>query len=169
MGPYEISLRSPYLAFMKHKYLQMAAVLAFFGVIVGCRKPEAPEYQGFENIRLTKTTGKETLISADLRFYNPNHFNLELKRAEVDIFVNDKTAGHSSLDSTIRIPKTDTFSLPVVLKIDLQGLLSNALQILIDKEVNIRMDGKAWLKRSGVPFSVPFHYEGKQPLNSFMQ
>lgn len=143
--------------------------MVLLGTLVGCRKPEAPEYQGFENIRLSKTSGRETLISADLKFYNPNHFNLELKRAEVDIFLNDKPAGRSSLDSSIRIPKTDTFSIPVTLQLDLQSLLSNAFQILLDKQVNIRMDGRAWLKRSGVPFSVPFHYEGKQPLDSFMQ
>ncbi|MDR3715339.1 MAG: LEA type 2 family protein [Puia sp.] len=154
---------------MKQRNWQVWALVVLLGTLVGCRKPEAPEYQGFENIRLSKTSGRETLISADLKFYNPNHFNLELKRAEVDIFLNDKPAGRSSLDSSIRIPKTDTFSIPVTLQLDLQSLLSNAFQILLDKQVNIRMDGRAWLKRSGVPFSVPFHYEGKQPLDSFMQ
>ena len=153
----------------KYNYLPGIAVLAFLWIMIGCHKPEAPEYQGFENIRLSKTTGQQTLVSADLKFYNPNHFNLELKKAEVDIFLNDKPAGRSSIDSTIYIPQTDTFSIPVTLQIDLQSIFSNALQILLDREVKIRMDGKAWLKRSGIPFSVPFHYEGKQPLDSFIQ
>ena len=145
------------------------ASLLLCWVLVACHKPEAPEYQGFQNIRISKTMGQQTLVSADLKFYNPNRFSIELKRAEVDIFLNDKPAGHSSLDSTILIPKSDNFSIPVTLQINLQSVISNALQILLEKEVKIRMDGKVWLKRGGFPISVPFHYEGKQPLDSFIQ
>ncbi len=153
----------------KYRFVSLwAVILGLFG-LVGCHKPEAPEYQGFENIRLSRTTARETQVSASLKFFNPNHFSLDLKRAEVNIYLNDKPAGHSSLDSTIFIPKTDTFSVPVSLTIDMQSIFSNALQILMDKEVKIKMEGKAWLKRGGVPFSVPFQYEGTQPLSSFMQ
>jgi LEA14-like dessication related protein len=153
----------------KYNCLPGIAALALLCILASCHKPDAPEYQGFENIRLAQISGQQTLVSADLKFYNPNRFNLELRKAEVDIFLNDKPAGHSSLDSMIYIHKTDTFSIPVSLQVNLQSIFSNALQILLEKEVKIRMDGRAWLKRGGLPFSVPFHYEGKQPLSSFMQ
>jgi LEA14-like dessication related protein len=134
----------------------------------GCHQPEAPEYYGFQDIMVSKVAGQQTTLSATLKFYNPNPFSLQLKQAEVDVSLNGKHAGHSRLDSTIFIPQRDTFFVPVSMQVDLQSLLSNALQVLLNKQVTIALDGNVKLKRGMIPISRPFHYEGKQDLSSFM-
>lgn len=134
----------------------------------GCHKPEAPEYYGFTDLQLGKSTGQLATLSTTLKFYNPNPFNIELKKAELDVALNGKPAGHSELDSTILIPKKDTFYVPVTLQVNLQSILSNALQILLEKQVNITLDGRVHLQRGMIPFSRPFHYEGKQDLSSVL-
>ena len=135
----------------------------------GCRQAEAPEYYGFQDFRVGKTAGQQTTLATTLKFYNPNPFSLQLKGAEMDVQLNGKPAGHSVLDSTVIIPKKDTFYVPVMLQVNLQGLMSNALQIFMEKQVMVTLDGRVHLKRGLFPFSRPFHYEGKQDLNALLQ
>ncbi|HMH20368.1 MAG TPA: LEA type 2 family protein [Puia sp.] len=135
---------------------------------LSCHKPQAPEYYGFQNLQIAQSAGQQTTLATTIKFYNPNNFGLQLKRAEMDVFVNGKLSGHSLLDTTIFIARKDTFYVPVSLQLDLHSLLSNALQLLLNREVKIALDGRVRLKRDGVPFSVPFHYEANQDLNTLL-
>jgi len=137
--------------------------------MTGCHQPEAPEYYGFQDLRIGNSNGQQATLGTTLKFYNPNPFSLQLKGAEMDVLLNGKPAGHSVLDSTVLIPKKDTFYVPVTLQINLQGLLSNALQVFLEKQVTVTLDGRVRLKRGAIPFSRPFHYEGKQDLNALLQ
>jgi hypothetical protein len=55
------------------------------------------------------------------------------------------------------------------MQLNLQGLLGNALQIFLEKQVTVTLDGRVRLKRGAIPFSRPFHYEGKEDLNALLQ
>ena len=135
----------------------------------GCRQPEAPEYYGFQDLHIGRGEGQQATLGTTLKFYNPNPFSLQLKRAEMDVMLNGRPAGHSVLDSTVLIPKKDTFYVPVTMQLNLQGLLGNALQIFLEKQVTVTLDGRVHLKRGAIPFSRPFHYEGKEDLNELLQ
>jgi LEA14-like dessication related protein len=134
----------------------------------GCRQPEAPEYYGFQSIQVARVTGGQITLATIVKLYNPNPYTLQLKRAEVDVSINGKHAGHSLLDSTILIPKKDTFFVPVALQIDLKSLFSNALSLLQSGQVNLALDGRVKVKKGMMTFNRPFHYEGKQDLNSLL-
>lgn len=143
-------------------------VLALAGM-TGCRQPEAPEYYGFQDLHIGRGEGQQATLGTTLKFYNPNPFSLQLKGAEMDVMLNGRPAGHSVLDSTVLIPKKDTFYVPVTMQLNLQGLLGNALQIFLEKQVTVTLDGRVRLKRGAIPFSRPFHYEGKEDLNALLQ
>ena len=151
---------------INNKLLLFILVLAG---LTGCRRPEAPEYYGFQDLRIGKGEGQQATLGTTLKFYNPNPFGLQLRRAEMDVLLNGKPAGHSILDSTVLIPGKDTFYVPVTMQLNLQGLLSNALQIFLEKQVTVTLDGRVHLKRGAIPFSRPFHYEGKEDLNALLQ
>jgi LEA14-like dessication related protein len=137
--------------------------------MAGCRQPQPMEYFGFQNLQVGAVIGGKTDLSATVKLYNPNSFNLKLKRAEADIVVNGQHAGHSLLDTTIFIPGKDTFYIPVTLELDMRGLFSNALQMLLGKrEAAIVVDGRVKVKKGMFTFNRSFHYEGKQDLNSLM-
>lgn len=137
--------------------------------MTGCRQPEAPEYYGFQDLHIGRGEGQQATLGTTLKFYNPNPFSLQLKGAEMDVMLNGRPAGHSVLDSTVLIPKKDTFYVPVTMQLNLQGLLGNALQIFLEKQVTVTLDGRVRLKRGAIPFSRPFHYEGKEDLNALLQ
>ncbi len=152
---------------VKKWYRWGAMALIFW--LAGCSQPEAPEYYGFQNLQMSRAAGGQAVLSTTVKMYNPNSYSLQLKRAEVDVVINGKHAGHSLLDTTILIPRKDTFYVPLALQIDLNSLFSNALQMLIEKQATIGLDGRVKIKRGMFTFNRPFHYDGKQDLNSLLQ
>lgn len=107
---------------------------------------------------------KRSVIEADLYYYNPNRVRLDLKGADVDVFIENTLAGHSHLDTLIQIPSRDTFAIPVVFEVEMKNLLSNAFSMLTKDELEIRMTGTAAIGRSGIFIKVPIQYTGKHKL-----
>ena len=133
-------------------------------VMAGCRQPEIPEYQAFENFRINSVGLKESVVSADLKYYNPNDFALQLKGADLGVTLNDKAVGRSILDTLITIPRKDTFLLPVKMKVDMKQLFNNALALLVNSEIDVKVNGTVKLGKSGVFFNMPVNYSGKQQV-----
>lgn len=143
------------------------ALLVF--AVASCKQPEPPEYYGFQDLQIGAATGSQTTVSTVVKLYNPNSYNLELKRAEVDVSINGRHAGHSILDSSIRIPRKDTFYVPISMQVDLQAIMSNALQVLLSKEATVSLDGRVKIRKGMMTFNRHFHYDGKQDLNALLQ
>lgn len=109
---------------------------------------------------------KESTVSLDVEYYNPNKFPVTMKRAEVDVYVNNNYFGNTTLDSTIQVPKRDTFLLPVLLKVNMNTTVMQLLQALGQgqQEVLVKMDGSARVGRGGIFINYPIRYEGMQKL-----
>jgi LEA14-like dessication related protein len=150
---------------MKRSYSSFYLLLSLVLLLgFGCSKPLAPVYYDFVNFKLDSLGQAQSVVSAELKYYNPNKYNLQLKQGEVDVFLNQKLAGHSILDSMIIIPKLDTFYLPVRMQVDMNVVLSNALDILLNNQMDIKLTGKAKVGRSGIFMNVPIFYEGRQKI-----
>lgn len=145
--------------------------LLLFGMagIISCGKPKAPEYINFDNVRVEKLGLSESKVGVDVRFYNPNPFNIQLRSADFDVFFNDKFVGHSTLDTLIRIPKLDTFYIPVDMKVNVKDLMKNAVQLLLNPEVAIRVKGSAKVGKGGLFKNFPIDYEGTQRVDVLMR
>ena len=135
----------------------------------GCSKPKEPEYLAFENLQIRKVGISESIVGADLKYYNPNGFNLQLKKADLDLYINDRFVGHSVLDTLIEIPAKDTFYVPISFSLNLGDLFKNALQLLLNPEVKLRIEGKARVGKSGFYRNVPVSYEGKERIDVLMK
>ena len=143
-------------------WLLLSAVLGCFS----CAKPVAPEYLGFRDLKFQRFSMNESLLQANVAFYNPNPFNMQLKRADINVFLDDKQTNHYVLDSTIEIPKKDTFEIPLNLKLNPQQLLGSAVKMLMNNnQIKIRLEGSVRVKRSGVSFTVPVRYEEMQKID----
>jgi hypothetical protein len=141
--------------------LTISALLGLFS----CSKPEAPEYRGFRDFSIQHVGMDSALLHAELAFYNPNAFNLELKRGDVNVFLDDQLANHYVLDSTIYIPKKDSFFVPLNLKVSPKLLLGSALKMLMnDAQIKVHLVGSVRVKKNGVGFTVPIDYEVMQSL-----
>jgi LEA14-like dessication related protein len=146
------------------KKLLVPVLLAPLLSLSGCRQPEIPEYQALENLSFGKIGMKETVVSADLKYYNPNGYPLPFRSANLAISVNDKPVGTTVLDTLIRIPKRDTFYIPVQMKVNMKQLLGNALTLLMNDELDIKVTGTVRVGRSGIMMNLPVNYQGKQKI-----
>lgn len=142
-------------------YLSCTIVICF----ISCSQPMAPEYLGFHNFSVQAFNLDQSLLHADLSFYNPNSFPMEFKKGDVNVFLDDKLANHFVMDSTINIPKKDTFYVPLNLNISPKLLIGSALHMLMNNnKIKVRLEGSIRVKRSGLSFNVPIQYEAMEQI-----
>lgn len=135
--------------------------------ILSCSAPKALEYKTYHNFSIQKLGFSSSTIKLDLEYYNPNNFGMQLKNSDLDIFIDGNLLGHSSFDTLIRIPRRDTFTLPIKFDVDMQNIYKNAWNTLLGKEVLVRLTGKLKVGKANVFMSLPVNYETKQTFSLF--
>ncbi len=125
---------------------------------------QEPEFIEVDNIRLGGQ-GKLNSLSGDIRLYNPNKYNLALKAGHLDIFIEDRLLGKTALDTLIKIPRLDTFLIPLQIDLQTKNLLSNALSMVLKDSLKVRLEGKITVGRSGMFITRPVRYETKEKLD----
>lgn len=137
------------------------SVLLFVSLLAAAfifKEPTFIESRGF---KVTSLGLKQSIVQTNLYYYNPNHFGLQLKQVDADVFINDKLAGHSTIDTLISIPAKDTFAIPVRFQVEMKNLLANAFSILTQEEVDVKMKGSAHIGKAGLFIKLPVNYQGK--------
>ena len=140
-------------------------MLIFLGFnFISCSTPpQSLTYKDVKNFRLFSLSLTPD-IGADIQFYNPNNFALTLKDANINVFINEREIGKTTITNSFSVPATDTFLLPVRLKANLGNIFANAYSILSNKEVDIRLAGNVKAGR-GIYLNIPINYRGRQRLN----
>jgi LEA14-like dessication related protein len=140
---------------------------SFLLIILGCSSPKELEYQAYKNFHLQKLGFSASRVSLDLQYYNPNNFGLQLRRTDLDIFINNNFLGHSESDTLINIPRRDTFLIPVKFDMDMKNVFKNAWNSLTGNEVTVKVRGKVKVGKANVFMSMPVNYEGKHKFSLF--
>lgn len=140
------------------------AILVVYA-LSSCGKPQPPQYVGYQNFRVEKASLSGSILATDIKLYNPNSYNLQLKSANLDVYFNDKYLGHSALDSLIVLPAKDTTTFPLRMQASAKDIVSNGAKLLLNPTVKIRIAGNAKAGRSGVFINVPINYEGVQRID----
>ena len=159
------------VAVFKITYMKKYAILIFNFtlslIILGCSAPKELEYQNYKNFHLEKLGFNASRVNLDLQYYNPNNFGLQLRRTDLDIFINNNFLGHSSSDTLINIPRRDTFLLPIKFDTDMKNVFKNVWNTIIGTEVTVRITGKITVGKANVFMSIPVNYEGKHKFSFF--
>ena len=141
-------------------------ILLLVAGICSCKQPKDLIYKNIENIGMKQAGLNQTTLSLDIRLYNPNKYSLKLKKADVDVFLNASHLGKVTVNDRVVLPGFDTSSLPVLLDVDLKNVLPNALQLLLDSKVNLKVTGTIKAGRHGLYITIPVNYEEKQDILS---
>lgn len=150
----------------------MRAFLVIFSflaisAIMSCSSPKALEYRNYSNFQILNAGFNSSTVSLDLEYYNPNNFGMQLRMADIDIFINDNLLGHSSLDTLIQIPRKDSFLLPIKVDVDMHNIFKNALPTFLGREVTVKAIGRIKVGKANVFISMPVNYEGKHSFSLF--
>ena len=135
-------------------------------VMLSCRQPKDLVFHDVRHFALKNVGMRSTSVTMDVQLYNPNAYKMKLKYAHLDLFINDKHMGLVSVPHGMRVPKLDTFALPIELDVDLKNVLPNIFQLLSNSTVDIRLTGKVKAGRHGINITIPVDYKGKQDVGS---
>ena len=109
----------------------------------------------------------QSVLSMDIVYFNPNGFGVDLKNVEADVFVENSYLGKFQLDTLMHISRKSEFVLPTKIQINLSEVIKNGVNLLFNKEVNIKVIGNSRVGRWGIFKTVPFNYEAKHTLSLF--
>ncbi|MBI1783403.1 MAG: LEA type 2 family protein [Sphingobacteriales bacterium] len=130
-------------------------------------KVQEPEFRDVKDVRLVNVGVLNTTAGVDLIYYNPNNFGVELADARGDVYVDGQYLGRFNLNDKVSIGKRKEFVIPALVSVDNLGLVKNQRDIYKKKEVTIRIDGFARLKKAGFSKEIPVKYEGVQSVDKF--
>lgn len=133
-------------------------------LLASCAKPQNLVYKRVSNFYVSALGVNRTGIGADVVLYNPNRYPLDIKDADLDLFLNNRPAGKAVLDKRVSIPAKDSVAVPIEVESNLGDLVNAGLQLLKGPEVTVRLNGTVRAGRGGVFVRVPIRYEGKQKL-----
>ncbi|MGB3848432.1 MAG: LEA type 2 family protein [Tunicatimonas sp.] len=145
-----------------NKFLNLSA-LALVVLVSACNTPQAPDFQGVENLKIDVQGMSGARINGDAKFYNPNSKSVTLKGVNVEVSVENKKVKDIEREYDIRAEPNSDFSVPIDVTISLadlnMGLLSTALSMINGEKKKVRYKGKARVQMYGLTFNVPFDYE----------
>jgi LEA14-like dessication related protein len=131
-------------------------------VLASCAKPKDLEFVDIQNLKMVKWGFSESLIGFDVRLYNPNQQQVKLKDAIAKVYVNSAYLGDTNMDTTIIVPRRDTFTIPLVLKVQTATALAKMVETAKDSAVTVRVDGSVKMGKAGVFLTYPIKYEKLQ-------
>lgn len=136
-------------------------------LILSC-KTKPLEYVSFQNLKMVKLGFPNSTISLDVNCYNPNKFGVVLNRLESDVYVNKEFLGKALLDSSITVPRRDSFLVPVKMEVKMGSTMNSLLQLMSSNADSttllIKLDGKARVKKGGLVINYPISYEEMKVL-----
>ncbi len=152
---------------MKKTLLVLGTAVIFF---VSCKPSSSlqePEFRDVKDVRLVNVGMLNTTAGVDLVYYNPNSFGVELAEARGDVYVDGQYLGRFNLNDNVHIKRRSEFIIPALVSLDNLGLIKNQRDIYKKKEVTLRIDGIARLKKAGFSKEIPVKYEGVQSVDKF--
>lgn len=134
-------------------------LLFTFSLLVSCGPPKALEYRDFKNFSIEKLGFSSSTAKMELVYFNPNNYGLQLKRTDLDIYIDNVYLGHTTQEYQITIPKKEEFSIPIRLSVDMRNLLKNSLHLAAKKQVMVKLTGSIKVGKANVFISFPVQYE----------
>lgn len=136
-------------------------------LLPSCKLFLTPDYKDFRNLKISKWGIKESTVSMDLVYYNPNNYGFQIKKSETDVYVDGIYLGKAISDSLIKVDKKSEFIIPILLKTDMKNVFKNAWNALTHKTVLVQVKGTMTAGVAGVfkPFKV--NYEGRHEPDLF--
>jgi LEA14-like dessication related protein len=151
---------------MRYRLSSLPLLIFLVSILMSsCREPKELEYRDFKNLSSEKLGFAASVFSIDLVYYNPNNFGLDLKRTDLDIYIDNNFLGHTSQDFQIHIPKREEFTLPLKISVDMKNAYKNAMPALFGKEVVVKITGTVKVGKANIYKSFKVDYEGKQKFS----
>lgn len=133
-------------------------------LVLSCRQPKELVYQDIRNFKIRKVAMDNTVVSMDVRLYNPNHIGLKLRSADVLVAINNSLVGKVDVTDMCRIPARDTAVIPMVVQVNLKKVLPDVVKLLFNSEVDINLKGEMRAGSHGLFVRIPVNYTTREDI-----
>ncbi len=143
-----------------------SVIVAFVLLLSSCKSKNIrePEYRDISNIHLIKAGILQSTAGADIIYYNPNNFGVELSDLRGDIYIDGSYFGRVGIGDKVQVAKRSEFTIPAVIRIDMINAVKNNRDIYKKKEAKVKIEGIARVKHSGISVDIPIKYEEVQNI-----
>ena len=115
------------------------------------------EFKGLNNISFDEKNSCGPMCVSIL-VYNPNNYQITIKKASVLALINDNKIGNISIDEKFKLKPESTSEIRCgvdATKSNLMKSMLKSLNVLIGKKVNLSLEGKLKVKAFGIGIKVP--------------
>ena len=130
----------------------------------GTANVKEPEYRDIREVRLIEAGLLQSTAGIDLVYYNPNNFGVQVADARGDVYIDNIYLGRFNLQEKVQVQKRSEFIVPAVIRLDMIGAIKNQQDIFKKKEVLVRIDGIARVKKAGMTREIPLKFESLQNI-----
>ena len=148
----------------KERMIRILTGVMIVAILASCAKPKDLDFVDIQNIKMVKWGLSESVVGLDVRFYNPNNKQVKLKDAVAKVYVNSSFLGDTNMDTTIVVPKKDTFAVPLLMKVQTATALAKIMEAAKDSAVTVKVEGTVKMGKAGVFLTYPIKYEKQQSL-----
>lgn len=134
-------------------------------VLPGCKEVKDPEFRRIENFGVRKLSITDAEIGFNVTYYNPNNFQVNVKEAEADVYIDSVYMGKFVQESAVTVPKSAEFSIPFSGEVSLRKALEMNFENLANREVLLVAEGSAKIGKGGIYISKDINYRGKHRLD----
>jgi LEA14-like dessication related protein len=136
-------------------------------ILFSCSSPKPLEYRNVSGFEISKIGLTSSTVNMNIVYYNPNHFSMQLKQTDLDIFIDSNYVGHTTQQTQVTIPAQSEFNIPLSVDVDMNNLFSNALTAILVKSIQIKVSGNIRAGKAHIYKNFPVKYEGIQPFSFF--
>jgi len=147
--------------------LYSSLIVFILSLLVSCSTPKELEYREFNSLTIEKLGFSGSFIKMNIVYFNPNNFGLQLKRTDLDIFIDNIYVGHTAQEYQVNIPRKEIFSLPLSIEVDMKNLFKNGLNLLLKNKVMVKATGSVKVGKANVFMNFPVNYESMQAYSLF--
>lgn len=115
---------------------------------------DQPEFKGFSNFKLNEMNQNIIKFNVDVSVFNPNGYNVKIRRSKFKVFVNDLYVGKARLLEKFKMKRKETTEGEVPVELTLEKGVFFKIMALAQssKKVDLRLKGP--LKASASIFPV---------------
>jgi LEA14-like dessication related protein len=144
------------------------AIFVAYLAISGCAgvgKQLDPPRISLANIRVQEVTGLETAFQIQLRVFNANDVDLNVKGIKAELEINGQPFATGVSNTPVEIPSYGTELVTVTVYSSVIKMFRSVYGLKDSEELKYRLNGKLRVAGgNGLPVSLPFESEGQVTL-----
>ena len=149
---------------LKELIVGMLALILLSGC-AGVGKQLDPPRISLANIRVQEVTGLETAFQIQLRVFNANDVDLNVKGIKAELEINGQPFATGVSNTPVEIPSYGTELVTVTVYSSVIKMFRSVYGLKDSEELKYRLNGKLRVAGgNGLPVSLPFESEGQVTL-----